>query len=79
MFSWGGCGGVVPFVTERDCLAAECLEQSCVKEPDSGPCEAAIPKWFYNKTSGVRPSTSLPVITNNPPSTSLNHRRVTDQ
>lgn len=59
-FSWGGCGGVIPFKTKWKCLAARCAKRNCVKDPDPGPCRAAIPKWFYNKTSGVsHPVTEL--------------------
>lgn len=53
MFSWGGCGGVVPFDTEAECLATKCDRNPCILDPDPGPCKAAIPKWFYNEASGV--------------------------
>ena len=54
MFTWGGCGGVVPFETEADCLKAKCPENPCVQDFDVGPCKAAIPRWYYNSEKHVR-------------------------
>ncbi|KAJ3051132.1 NAD(P)H-quinone oxidoreductase subunit 5, chloroplastic [Rhizophlyctis rosea] len=53
VFSWGGCGGVVPFQTEAECEGAcEIKADSCALKPEVGPCRALIPKWYYDASSG---------------------------
>lgn len=51
-FTWGGCGGVVPFTTAADCKAAKCLgEDPCTLKPEVGPCRASIPMYFFDQTT----------------------------
>ena len=61
-FTWGGCGGSVPFETKADCLKAKCDPAPCLLEPKQGPCEAAIPKWYYDKKKGVSGCFRTPVL-----------------
>lgn len=42
-------------MTKLECEEAKCSSQKCVQDPDPGLCEALIPKWFFNKTTGVCP------------------------
>lgn len=51
-FIWGGCGGVVPFQTELDCILGAC--NPCTQIPATGPCEALFTKYFFNNKRGVR-------------------------
>jgi len=50
-FIWGGCGGNANnFTTQKSCEAA--CTASCVLPPDPGPCDAAIPRWFFSGDTG---------------------------
>lgn len=49
-FIWGGCLGSVPFNSLDECTKAKC---TCKEKPDPGPCEAAIPSYFFNQTTNV--------------------------
>ncbi len=50
-FVWGGCGGNANnFENEAECRGA-CLDV-CSLPAEPGPCEAAIPRWFYNTDTG---------------------------
>lgn len=53
MFIYGGCGGVVPFDTEKECVGEQC-NPNCTKKPDAGFCRARFPRWFFNAETGVR-------------------------
>ena len=58
-FGWGGCGGVVPFESLDECEACTCTADnpiydcsSCDLDPDPGPCEALIAKYYFDKNEG---------------------------
>lgn len=57
-FLWGGCKGNVPFGTKKSCRHARC-DVRCTQEPDSGPCRAAVSRWFFDNNAGVRVQPSL--------------------
>ncbi|MEM7245767.1 MAG: BPTI/Kunitz domain-containing protein [Acidobacteriota bacterium] len=52
LFDWGCCGGNANnFETESECLRA-CQVDVCLLPADPGPCEAAIPRWYFDATTG---------------------------
>lgn len=51
LFSWGGCGGNLNnFLTAQECADA-CLDR-CALPAVPGDCQAAVPRFFFDKTSG---------------------------
>ena len=51
MFDWGGCGGNANnYETLAECQGA-CTDL-CGLPADVGPCDAAIPRWYYNAAGG---------------------------
>ena len=52
-FIYGGCGGNANnFETLRECQAA-CAPDICGLRPDVGPCDAVIPRLFFNAQTGA--------------------------
>lgn len=51
-FSWGGCGGTVPFDTKAECEERNCR---CTQIPVPGPCLAALRRWFFDQDTRVSP------------------------
>lgn len=52
IFFWGGCGGVVPYLTYVDCLFDGGQTDICKLTPDPGPCRGITPRYFFNQGTG---------------------------
>lgn len=51
-FNYGGCeGNANNFATREEC-SGSCGGDPCDLQADPGPCDAAIPRWTYNTTTG---------------------------
>ena len=52
-FIWGGCQGVVPFdsylACQQTCGGTPDSLDRCELVPDSGPCKAYIPKYYFDQ------------------------------
>ncbi len=52
-FVWGGCGGNANnFETLAECERACVSDDVCSLPPETGPCEAIIPRWYHNADTG---------------------------
>ncbi|XP_032394953.1 carboxypeptidase inhibitor SmCI isoform X2 [Etheostoma spectabile] len=52
LFTYGGClGNQNNFQTETKCMQRCHTEGVCEQAPETGPCKAAIPRYFYNSSS----------------------------
>ncbi|XP_032394949.1 carboxypeptidase inhibitor SmCI isoform X3 [Etheostoma spectabile] len=51
LFTYGGCGGNHNnFETEKECME-RCLVGVCEQAPETGPCYAYMPRYYYNSFS----------------------------
>ena len=58
-FIYGGCDGVVPFETRRECRKARC--DPCRQRPETGPCDENLKRYFFHRRRGVSPTPLLAV------------------
>lgn len=49
-FSWGGCGGTVPFDSKVECENRKCR---CTQKPAPGPCKGSFQRWFFEQENRV--------------------------
>ncbi|XP_034643473.1 BPTI/Kunitz domain-containing protein-like [Trachemys scripta elegans] len=53
LFIYGGCqGNPNNFAEEEECLQACGPPDICKLPPEVGPCDAALPRFFYNAKTG---------------------------
>lgn len=61
-FDHSGCGGVIPFVSKKQCMRARCkpvrrlapvypVGVLCSREPYHGPCSRNMKRWYYHEQS----------------------------